>query len=241
MWNPPVALSPEEQKIAARTRKARKFFVFLRERRHELLDADLQNALATSYSPGPGGKAPVEAGLLALATLLQAYCNVGDRDAVELTVMDKRWQRVLDCLGTEQPPFSQGTLLNFRMRLIAHDLDKVLLERTVALAEQTGGFGARQLRQGAGLHASVWRRPGGGHAQPARPCTAQGGGARGSGVGQVRRGHRGGRRAGTGGTEQSQSRLRPRLGRAESQGAGAAPGAGGSGSLEAMAGATSHP
>jgi hypothetical protein len=39
-----------------------------------------------------------------------------------LTVMDKRWQLVLDCLGAEQPPFSQGTLFNFRMRLIAHDL-----------------------------------------------------------------------------------------------------------------------
>ncbi len=146
MWNPPVALTPEEQKIAARTRKARKFFVFLRERRHELLDADLQNTLAKSYSPEPGGKAPVEAGVLALATLLQAYCHVGDRDAVELTVMDKRWQMVLDCLGTQQSPFSQSTLWNFRMRLIAHNLDKVLLERTVALAEQTGGFGTRQLR-----------------------------------------------------------------------------------------------
>jgi hypothetical protein len=88
----------------------------------------------------------VEAGLLALATLLQAYGHVGDRDAVELTVMDKRWQMVLDCLGAEQPPFSQGTLFNFRMRLIAHNLDKTLLERTVALAETTGGFGARQLR-----------------------------------------------------------------------------------------------
>src|SRR5438105_13962663 len=32
------------------------------------------------------------------------------------------------------------------MRRIAHHLDKTLLERTVALAEQTGGFGARQLR-----------------------------------------------------------------------------------------------
>jgi hypothetical protein len=32
------------------------------------------------------------------------------------------------------------------MRLIAHNLDKTLLDRTVALAEQTGGFGARQLR-----------------------------------------------------------------------------------------------
>ena len=88
----------------------------------------------------------MDVGLLALAVLLQAYCHVGDRDAVELTVMDKRWQMVLDCLGAEQPPFSRGTLFHFRLRLIAYNLDKTLLERTVTLAEQTGGFGARQLR-----------------------------------------------------------------------------------------------
>src|SRR5262250_3822419 len=146
MWNPPIALTPEEQKIVARTRKARKFFVFLRERRHELLDTALQDTLAQAYKPEPGGKEPVEAGVLALATLLQAYCNVSDRDAVELTVMDRRWQMVLDCVGAEQPPFSQGTLFNFRMRLMAHNLDKTLLDRTVTLAEKTGGFGARQLR-----------------------------------------------------------------------------------------------
>jgi len=146
MWNPPIALTPEEHKIAARTRKARKFFVFLREHRHELLDAACQDTLTATYSAAPSGKAPVAAGLLALATLLQAYCHVGDRDAVELTVMDKRWQMVLDCLGAEQPPLSQSTLWNFRMRLMAHNLDKILLERTVTLAEQTGGFGARQLR-----------------------------------------------------------------------------------------------
>src|SRR5258706_9107857 len=146
MWSPPIALSTAEQTIAARPRKARKFFVFLRECRHELLDADFQTTLSKSYRPASGDHEPVEAGLLALATLLQAYCHVGDRDAVELTVMDKRWQLVLDCLGAEQPPFSQGTLFNFRMRLIAHNLDKTLLDRTVALAENTGGFGARQLR-----------------------------------------------------------------------------------------------
>src|SRR5437867_8323980 len=146
MWNPPIALTSEEQKIAARTRKTRKFFVFLREHRHEILDADFQHLLAHSSRQEPGGQEPVDAGLLALATLLQAYGHVGDRDAVELTVMDKRWQLVLDCLGAEQPPCSQGTLFNFRMRLIAHDLDKTLLHRTVALAEQTGGVGPRQLR-----------------------------------------------------------------------------------------------
>ena len=53
---------------------------------------------------------------------------------------------VLDCLGAEHPPFSRGTLFHFRMRLITHNRDKTLLDRTVALAEQTGGCGARQLR-----------------------------------------------------------------------------------------------
>ena len=72
MWNPPIALSPEEQKIAARTQKARKFFVFLRTIRHELLDADLQQTLAQSSRPEPGGQAPVAAGGLARATLWQA-------------------------------------------------------------------------------------------------------------------------------------------------------------------------
>src|SRR6266700_645960 len=60
--------------------------------------------------------------------------------------MAKRWQRVLDCLGAEPPPVSQGTLLNCRMRLITHNWAKTLLDRTVALAEHPGGFGARQLR-----------------------------------------------------------------------------------------------
>jgi transposase len=57
-WNPPIALSTEEQTIAARTRKARKFFVFLRECCHALLDADFQNALTESYRSGAGVRIP---------------------------------------------------------------------------------------------------------------------------------------------------------------------------------------
>jgi hypothetical protein len=48
MWHPPIALTPEEQKMAARPRKARKFFVFLHERRYELLDATFQDTLAAT-------------------------------------------------------------------------------------------------------------------------------------------------------------------------------------------------
>lgn len=120
--------------------------VLLRPLRHALLDADFQQTLATSSSPEPGGKAPVEAGGLALATLVQASCHVSDQDAVERTVMAKRWPMVWDGLGAAPPPCRRGTLCHCRLRLIAPTLDKTLLERTVTLAEQTGGCGARQLR-----------------------------------------------------------------------------------------------
>src|SRR5262245_32129378 len=57
-----------------------------------------------------------------------------------------RWQLVLDCLDTETAPFSKGTLVTFRKLLIAHQLDRRLLERTVALAATTKAFGSRALR-----------------------------------------------------------------------------------------------
>jgi hypothetical protein len=141
-----MALSPEEQKMAARTHKARQCFVFRRTLRPELLDADLQQPLAKSSSPEPGGTAPVAAGGLALATLLPAYCPGSEQDAVERTVLDKCWQRVVDGLGAEPPPCSRGTLCPCGLRLSAHHLDKTWLDRTVAWAEQTGGCGARHLR-----------------------------------------------------------------------------------------------
>lgn len=72
MWNPPLALTPEEQKMAARTRQARKVFVFVREHRHALLDATCQDTLAETSRAEPGGKEPGEAGMVALATLWQA-------------------------------------------------------------------------------------------------------------------------------------------------------------------------
>jgi hypothetical protein len=42
-------------------------------------------------------------------------------------------------MGAEEPPFSKGTLVAFRARLIARDLDRQMVERTVELAVATGG------------------------------------------------------------------------------------------------------
>jgi hypothetical protein len=60
--------------------------------------------------------------------------------------MDRRWQLVLDCLDTETQPFSKPTLIAFRQRLIATQMDRRLLERTIEVAVATKAFGSRQLR-----------------------------------------------------------------------------------------------
>ncbi len=118
----------------------------LAQHRHELFDEEFQSELAETYADSPKGQPPVPPARLALATILQAYTGVSDDEVIEATVMDRRWQLVLDCVGAEEPPFSKGTLVGFRRRLIEKDLDRRLVERTVELAAATKGFGARALR-----------------------------------------------------------------------------------------------
>jgi Transposase DDE domain/Transposase domain (DUF772) len=145
VWRPRVEPSPAERAVMKAVRRA-KLFVFLREHRHELFDEEFQAELARAYADRPKGQPPVPPALLALATVLQAYAGVSDDEVIEATVMDRRWQLVLDCMDTGRPPFSKGTLVAFRARLMAHNLDRRLIERTVELAAGTGGFGARALR-----------------------------------------------------------------------------------------------
>ena len=145
VWRPPAEPSPAELAVIKAVRRA-KLFVFLRLHRHELFDEQFQAELAQAYADSPKGQPPVPPARLALATILQAYTGVSDDEVIEATVMDRRWQLVLDCMGAEEPPFSKGTLVGFRKRLIEKNLDRRLIERTVELAARTGGFGARALR-----------------------------------------------------------------------------------------------
>ena len=145
LWHPPVDLSTAEHAIIKRIRRA-KLFVFLRQHRHTLFSDPFQEALATLSKDQPQGHPPVPPAHLALATLLQAYAGVSDDEVIEATTMDRRWQLVLDGLDCDTPPFSKGTLVSFRHRLLAQEMDRRLLERTLAVAAASGGFGVRQLR-----------------------------------------------------------------------------------------------
>jgi Transposase DDE domain/Transposase domain (DUF772) len=141
-----VECSRLEREVIKRIKRA-KLFVWLREHRHELFDENLQAELAGMYADKPVGQPPVPPAQLALATLLQAYTGASDDEVLEATVMDRRWQLVLDCMDHAQAPFSKTTLVGFRARLIEHNLDRRLVERTVALYGQlTGRVAGGRLR-----------------------------------------------------------------------------------------------
>ncbi len=145
LWHPQTELSNAEQAIVNRIKRA-KLFIFLRQVRHQLFDDEFQTELAKIYDDSPRGQPPIPPAPLALAIILQAYTGASDDEAIESLLMDKRWQLVLDCLECEEPPFSQATLVRFRTQLIKRRLDRRLIERTVELAKQTGGFGSKNLR-----------------------------------------------------------------------------------------------
>lgn len=156
-WEPPIDPSKQEQLLLKRLARTRKLFGFLRRQRHRLFSPEFQDELTKIYRDTGAGAPPVPPALLCCAVLLQAYLGVSDAEAVEMTVVDLRWQMVLDHLGKETPAFGQGTLQTFRQRLIEHHLDRRLLERTVELAKETQEFDWKKLPKG--LRVAVDARP----------------------------------------------------------------------------------
>lgn len=144
-WKPSTTVTRQEQFLMKRLNRTRKLFSFLRMHRHELFDDDFQTELETMYRSSGAGREPLPPALLAMVVLLQGYHGISDAEAVELSVVDLRWQLVLDVLGSTEPAFSQGALSGFRTRLIQHDMDRRLLERTVELARRTKEFDWKKL------------------------------------------------------------------------------------------------
>jgi hypothetical protein len=156
-WTPESTPSKREQMLLKRLGRTKKLFAFLREYRLELFDTAFQDELAAMYRDTGEGKTPVAPALMAMALLLQAYVDASDAEAVELSVVDARWQMVLGVMGSDEPAFSQGALQAFRERMIKHDMDRRLLERSVELAQRTKGFDHKKLPNA--LRLAVDSRP----------------------------------------------------------------------------------
>jgi hypothetical protein len=144
-WSPEQAFTRQEQFILRRLTRNGKLFAFLRQRRHQLFDDAFQTELESMYRDTGAGRAANPPAFMAMVVLLQSYSGASDATAVELSLMDLRWQMVLGCLGATEPLFSQGAIVDFRDRLIGAGMDRRLLERTVELARETKDFDFKKL------------------------------------------------------------------------------------------------
>lgn len=144
-WIPSELVTRQEKFILGRLKRNGKLYAFLRQYRRQLFDDAFQAELESMYRCTGAGKDPLPPALLAMVVLLQSYAGASDATAVELSLLDLRWQMVLDCLGAVEPVFSQGALFDFRQRLIEADLDRRLLERTRELAFETKAFDPKKL------------------------------------------------------------------------------------------------
>lgn len=144
-WSPSQIVSRQEKFILGRLKRNGKLYAFLRQHRHQLFDDAFQQELEAMYRDTGAGKDANPPALMAMVLLLQSYAGASDATAVELSLLDLRWQMVLDCLGAVEPVFSQGALYDFRERLIAADLDRRLLERSRELAHETKAFDPKKL------------------------------------------------------------------------------------------------
>jgi hypothetical protein len=124
-----------------------------------LFDIEFQDKLMDIYRQTGAGLPPHLPGLMCMVVLLQGYVGVSDAEAVEMSVVDLRWQMVLGCLGATEPPFSQGALQAFRERLIESEMDRVLLEKTVALVRAGAATQGEGKALSKALRVAVDSRP----------------------------------------------------------------------------------
>src|SRR6266568_2187155 len=146
-WQPQARVTEAEKRLMKVAGRSRKLFVFLREHRDELFDAAFQDELERMYRQTGQGEEPRPPALMCMALLVQGYMQVSDAEAVRLSASDRCWRMVLGTIwdDEDEPAFSQGGLQQFRERLIQHDMDLRLLERTVELAQKTKAFDWKKL------------------------------------------------------------------------------------------------
>jgi hypothetical protein len=91
-WAPSEIVSRQEKFILGRLKRNGRLFAFLRQHRRQLFDEAFQAELEAMYRDTGTGKEALPPAFMAMVVLLQSYAGVSDATAVELSLLDLRWQ-----------------------------------------------------------------------------------------------------------------------------------------------------
>lgn len=117
------------------------FYGYLASQRNKIFrDEDF----AELYCPD-NGRPGVPPSQLAIALLLQTYDKVSDEEAKGRADYDLRWKVALG-IEVEERPFAKSTLQLFRSQLILNEKMRVVFQRSLEMAKETGYFRPRKLR-----------------------------------------------------------------------------------------------
>ena len=91
------------------------------------------------------GRTSVPPSRLAVALLLQNHDRVSDEEAAERARFDIRWKVALG-IGVDNQPFVKSTLQSFRARLLLHQAERAIFQRSFDAAKGSGLLRSRRLR-----------------------------------------------------------------------------------------------
>ena len=117
------------------------FYGFLARHRPELFQDDDFGSLYTQNN----GRTSVPPSILAKALLLQNHDRVSDEEAADRARFDIRWKVALG-IGIDDQPFVKSTLQAFRARLLLHEAERAIFQRSIDAAKGSGVLKSRKLK-----------------------------------------------------------------------------------------------
>ena len=117
------------------------FYGFLARHRPELFRDDDFVSLYTQNN----GRTSVPPSILAKALLLQSHDRVSDEEAADRARFDIRWKVALG-IGVDDQPFVKSTLQAFRARLVLHQAERAIFQRSIDAAKGSGLLASRKLK-----------------------------------------------------------------------------------------------
>ena len=117
------------------------FYGFLARQGSELFRDDDFSSLYTTNN----GRMSVPPSILAKALLLQSHDRVSDAEAAERARFDIRWKVALG-VGIDDAPFVKSTLQSFHARLVLHQSEQAIFQRSIDAAKGSGLLKSRKLK-----------------------------------------------------------------------------------------------